>query len=417
VVAQVFIFRIIKHDNHLLFPGLVGGWIVEHLLMRGEDPAAIRVLDLNEPETRKLLESGGSFVKTDVTNKESIARAFEQAWPNHVRTLPLTVFHTVAYINPSDRNAAFLLPYVSVNIEGTRNILNAAQKAGADCFVATSSASVGLRIPSYFPWPWQRWPKDIYQFLPNADPTSPDLPLGSYGTCYAWSKAQAEKLVRLANNDEFRTGVIRPGHGIYGHGVENPNSLTWQYLSRGGSPTWLYNVVAHFVSAENVSIGHLAFEDALLKKDSRVGGNAYCVLDPNPPIIYADLYRALLILAHPATPIKFPKVPHIVMLFMAYGLEQYHLLRNKFLPSLPALSKDLTFLQPAVFNVSALHIVYTDTAAQNDIGYRAPISTLEGFALAMREWNEKVEAKAKSKSDAVSDMHEDRVVPQPPMIR
>ena len=40
--------------------GLVGGSIVQHLLMRGEDPEAIRVLDLREPAQYLIRESKAS---------------------------------------------------------------------------------------------------------------------------------------------------------------------------------------------------------------------------------------------------------------------------------------------------------------------------------------------------------------------
>ena len=54
---------------------------------------------------------------------------------------------------------------------------------------------------------------------------------------------------------------------------------------------------------------------------------------------------------------------------------------------------DLAFAQPAVSSLCALHIVYTDTAAQEEIGYRAPVGTLEGFMLAVLDWNRKIEEK------------------------
>lgn len=56
-------------------------------------------------------------------------------------------------------------------------------------------------------------------------------------------------------------------------------------------------------------------------------------------------------------------------------------------------------IQPAMFNMCTLHVIYTDTAAQEEIGYRAPIKTLEGFVLAVLDWNKKIEEKAKSKVD------------------
>ena len=80
--------------------GLSGGWIVEHLLMRGEDPRAIRIMDLVPNIRPRVVDAGVAFHKTDVTDPSSIAAAFEAPWPSSVKSLPLTVFHTVAMINP-----------------------------------------------------------------------------------------------------------------------------------------------------------------------------------------------------------------------------------------------------------------------------------------------------------------------------
>ncbi len=378
--------------------GLVGGWIVAHLLMRGEDPAAIRILDLSPPRRKEVSENNITYIQTDVGDPKAVQHAFDMEWPDHVKSLPLTVFHCVAYINACDRTADFLSVYEKVNIRGTENVLKAAQAAAASCFVATSSASVGLKPPTYFPWPWQRLPSNIWQLIPNAEPATLDGPLEAYGSCYAWSKARAEKLVRQANDPkaDFLTGAIRPGHAIYGHGVENASSITFDYLRRGGSPSWIRYVVANFVNCQNVSIGHLAYEDALIN-GTNPGGKGYCVTDPNPPIQYGFLYQTLETLAHPLTPIAFPYIPHMAMLLPSYVFEAYRLLQHRYLSFLPKIAGDLAYIQPAMFNMCTLHTVYTDTAAQEEIGYRAPIRTLEGFALAVLDWNQKVEEKANTK--------------------
>jgi len=381
-------------------PGLVGGWIVAHLLMRGEDQASIRILDLSPPKRKEVTDYNINYIQTDVSDPEAVKKAVNATWPDRTKSLPLTVFHCVGYINPCDRVSDFLGPYIKVNIHGTENVLKAAQAAGASCFIATSSASVGLKPPTYFPWPWQRWPKDVWQFIPNAEPSTLTGPLESYGSCYAWSKAQAENLVLQSNNPSagFLTGAIRPGHAIYGHGVENSSSLTWDYLRRGGSPSWIRYVAANFVNCQNVSIGHLAYEDALIRKKNS-GGKGYCVTDPNPPIRYGLLYETLSALAHPLTPIAFPYIPHINMLLLAYAIEAYQLLQHRYLSALPKITGDVAMIQPAMFNMCTLHVIYTDTAAQEEIGYRAPIKTLEGFVLAVLDWNKKIEEKAKSKVD------------------
>ncbi|KAJ9653442.1 hypothetical protein H2198_007390 [Neophaeococcomyces mojaviensis] len=381
--------------------GLVGGWIVQHLLMRGENPAAIRIIDLSEPTRKEVAEQNIVFLKADVSDAAAVSKAVNASWPKNVSALPLTVFHTVAYISPCDRKSDFLPIYVRVNIEGTRNVLKAAREAGASCFIATSSSSVGMKPPAFFPWPWQRWPKNLCQFLPNAERENLDDPLHEFGSCYSWSKAQAEQLVRSANDPraKFLTGCIRPGHSIYGHGVQNTSSITYDYLRRGGSPSWIPTCVVNFVNAQNVSIGHLAYENAVLK-NSDLGGRAYCVTDPSPPTRYGELYKVLTTLAHPLTPIAFPYVSHLPMLIMAYMIETYIIIRHRYFPALPPVTGDIAYIQPAMFNMCTLHVVYTDTKAKEEIGYRGPIETLEGFAAAVADWNKKWETLSKEKIQA-----------------
>lgn len=88
------------------------------------------------------------------------------------------------------------------------------------------------------------------------------------------------------------------------------------------------------------------------------------------------------------------------LLLLSYGVEQYRVLRNRYSwleAVLPPVTGDLIYMQPAVSSLCALHTVYTDTAAQEEIGYRAPITTIEGFVLAVLDWNTKIEEKEKLK--------------------
>lgn len=372
--------------------------MVEHLLMRGERPEAIRILDLTPPTRRNVVDSSVEYIRTDVTKQAAVQEAFQKQWVSDVETLPLTVFHCAAFIRPSDRKADFLPPYIKNNIQGTKVVLQAARAANTSCFIVTSSASIAIREISYFPWPWQRWPRNLFQVLPNAEPENLRAPLENFRSCYAWSKAQVEIAVRDANDPQsgFLTGAIRPGHAIYGHGIEATTSLTYDYLRRGGSPSWLHGAVANFVDAQNVSIGHLAYEDALLN-NKNAGGKAYCVTDPNPPITYGHLYQTLTTLAHPSTPIKFPKIPSVLMLLLSYLVEAYDLFRIRYVPRLPQLSSDISMVQPAMFQMCTLHIAYDDSAARKEIGYRAPVTTLEGFAASVLDWNNSVEGSANAK--------------------
>ena len=73
--------------------GMVGSWIAQHLLWRGENPAAIRILDLQAPMRPEVAENDTQFFATDVTDKASLKAAFDAPWPADVASSPLTVFH------------------------------------------------------------------------------------------------------------------------------------------------------------------------------------------------------------------------------------------------------------------------------------------------------------------------------------
>jgi len=222
----------------LIETGLVGNWIVTHLLARGENPAAIRILDL-QPPREQVLNQGVVFIKTNITDKTAVSDAFTQSWPSkEVDQLPLTVYHTAAVIRPAERHKALLHLCTTVNVGGTRNVLEAAKAVGASCFIATSSGSVGLRRASFWISPWTKAPKRLVQVLSDQAGDQPREHDQFFGN-YAVSKYQAENLVRGADSAEsgFRTGCIRPANGIYGIGADGSGSILGFYLRSGGNST------------------------------------------------------------------------------------------------------------------------------------------------------------------------------------
>lgn len=60
---------------------------------------------------------------------------------------------------------------------------------------------------------------------------------------------------------------------------------------------------------------------------------------------------------------------------------------------LPVLSRELSLVQPAMFNYANLHVVYDGTRTVDELGYRSDHTSLEGLMLVVKEWNENVEAR------------------------
>ncbi|KAL4972158.1 hypothetical protein BDW66DRAFT_163084 [Aspergillus desertorum] len=374
--------------------GLVGNWITSHLVARGENPAAIRVLDLQPPRC-ELLSLGVTFVKTNIVDEVAVQGAFSQPWPSPVANLSITVFHNAAIIRPADRHKAFLPLVRKVNVGGAINVLKAAKAAGASCLISTSSGSVCMRRPTFWIPPWACTPRCGVQVL--SDETELPKEHDFFGT-YPISKLEAETLVRAADDikTNFRTGCIRPANGISGVGSESSATIIGLYLKMGGGPTWLHPIIQNFANAENVSIAHLLYEQRLIEHTEspstlpNIGGDTFIVTDPNPAISFGDLYLLMTTLA--TTPIRFPYVPPVLMLILSHFVEWYILLRHFYLPWLPEITGDLNRLQPAVFAISNPHLIIDDSRARKDpqdggLGYKAPLTSLDGACKELVHWN------------------------------
>lgn len=167
--------------------------------------------------------------------------------------------------------------------------------------------------------------------------------------------------------------------------------------------SWTRHIIHSFVNAENVSIAHLLYEQRLLEQSRpsstlpNTGGQAFVVTDPNPPISFEDIYLLLSALA--TTPVSFPSVQPIWLLLLSYLVEAYAFAQFKYLGwLLPPIKGDLAQVQPSLFAISDVFCVADDSRARKDpeqggLGYRPPISTLEGMCMQCADWNAKVEAR------------------------
>lgn len=355
--------------------GTVGSWIVQHLLWRGEDPQAIRILDLVAP-TRPEAKSV-QFIKTNVTDPKSVDAGYNAPWSEEVAKQPLTVFHCAAKIYVADASLRFLDRYTPVNIDGVKYSMEAARKTGCDCFIATSSSSVSVTSVN---WWHLAGPTNYIQLRPNSEPLL-KVDSDEFSNCYQYTKVVMEDIVSKANEEGFRTGLIRPGHAIYGHGTPNDNSTTWRNLRLQGGITWLRSFVLNFVHGINVSIGHLALEDGLLTNGKTIGGKGYCITER--PELYRNYYSVLETVGG----CTFRDVPPLLMISLAQVIEAWEWVRQ-YLP-LPAVEGDLHQLQPGVMKMCMLHTLFDHKAATRDLGYQPAFDTLEGMCMTCKDWNDR----------------------------
>ncbi|KAI1437985.1 3-beta hydroxysteroid dehydrogenase/isomerase [Xylaria sp. CBS 124048] len=373
--------------------GGVGGQIVLHLLARGESPESIRILDFKKVE-RGDMKAGAAarvdFVQADITSPSGTQAAFEKPWPASVAKLPLTVFHTAAMIVASERLMGTYERVRRVNVDGTQNVMKAAKAAGATIFIATSSASVAHQPADLWSGPFRSWPKNFFQLIDESDFDKPLRPHARFIGNYSHTKAVAERDVCSANRPDFRTGAIRPSNAIYGN--SHADFVVGQILRDQGTQSWIGNVVSNFVNGGHISLAHLDFEAALLRKDMPAcAGRPLVITDDGPPPAYSDVYRLCELTA--ATPVKLTLLPPLPFFFLAYLVESVGVgSRTPVLKRfLSAPSGRLSILQPAVFH-ACLNFVSTDALARRSvehggIGFRHVHTTLEGMCQQVLDWN------------------------------
>jgi nucleoside-diphosphate-sugar epimerase len=384
--------------------GFVGGWIVLHLLQRGEDPSRIRVLDIRLP-TRPDLTSGPArdvqFLEVDISDAAAVERAFKSPWPTRngkeLANPQVTVFHTAANIRFYERHPSLVPISSKVNVDGTKNVIDAARSIGVSILVFTSSGSVAIRNSRFWLWPWEKEPKYFVQVM-NDDEGLTQKPLDGFFSNYARTKIVAERLVRAADRSPsgdsvLRTGCLRPGGGVFGPGGDLSLGA---YLVRKINPSWITTTMQSFTYVENCSIAHLLYEQRLLeisqgRSKVDIGGQAFVIADPGPPPISGDAQITLATLTNGET--RFPELSPTVLLLIAHIVEFFSLARHFLVRSVPFIASwiptipaDIVVLQPSLFRLTTVHTIFDDSRARlppekGGLGYKGICTTLEGAHL------------------------------------
>lgn len=121
--------------------GFIGFHTVRALLTRGERVIGLDNLneyyDVTLKQARlKLLEemTGFTFIKADISDKAAVSRVVQQEKPTHVIHLAAQAGVRYAFENPD--------AYITSNIVGFQNVIEAANAAGVEHFVYASTSSV-----------------------------------------------------------------------------------------------------------------------------------------------------------------------------------------------------------------------------------------------------------------------------------
>ncbi|ETI29124.1 hypothetical protein G647_01577 [Cladophialophora carrionii CBS 160.54] len=182
------------------------------------------------------------YVQADITDRGSVVRALSLIHPD-------AVVHTAGIVpSLSERYARRLEALVNtINVEGTRHVVDTASKCGCRAFVYTSSCCAVT--------------DDMSKSYANIDET---WPAAERSSVYGESKAAAERIVIAANKESMATCVLRPSV-VFGEGDDQLIPPIHACIAKGetrwiiGSGTNLWDTVyvgnvadAHVLAVENL---------------------------------------------------------------------------------------------------------------------------------------------------------------------
>ena len=266
--------------------GFVGRWFItalqEDFSSRGEE-LEVRVISRSAKPRRALKDV--SYVKGSISNADDVKTVLEGV---------SAVFH-IAGMKPTA--AAKRAKYHKANVLTTQVLLEQSKASGSVRYFVLTSTMVGVDGS-----------KSKFQLLsPNAVLPSKRGRNGNY----AWSKSEAEKVVKEHTSAELKTLVLRLG-GLYGPGDEH----FFDEIKKGGPKLMPGGGSGIFdcVDVQSVGTAHIAALKALRDDTKDVSGKTYNVGNCQEAP-YTSLKQFYTILAGGKKP---RALPASLMMFVAY---------------------------------------------------------------------------------------------------
>ncbi|WP_094462725.1 NAD-dependent epimerase/dehydratase family protein [Pannonibacter phragmitetus] len=309
--------------------GFVGGHLIRRLLSDGWRVLALGRSDKARAEIEAL---GAEPVEGDLLDRAALAGAMDGVE---------VVFHVAAHFKLWGPMSLFR----RINVEGTRNVVEAAERAGVRRIVYVSAAAVVMGRPEPMRGVTEDMPLHKMPFAP-----------------YAASKAEAEEVLLAANGRraDFSTVAIRPPF-IWGPGmpaldrmVETVRAGQFQWVAGGGQ------------ALSTCHVDNLCHA-LILAADRGSGGEAFFVSDGEDTTLKSFLTR--LLASRGVTP-KDRAVPFGIAWTMAGVMGAvWRIFRRKGEP--PVTRQMLRFIgKDFTIDVSR---------ARNQLGYAPVISAADGM--------------------------------------
>ena len=310
--------------------GFLGGHLVRGLLRRG---MPVRALLRASSQGGRLRELGAETMVGDLGDPDSLARACEGQQ---------VVFHVAAKVSDWGPRQEFF----RVNVDGTRALVTACQRAGVERLVLVSSLTV-LGLP--------RTGAEVDEETPY-DPSPHDA--------YTASKIEAERIVRQIHGQHgLATVVVRPG-AIWGPGDPHIAPRIAALLCRGCVP---------YIGGSNnsVALSHVdnLIPGLLLAAEHPAAANQVYHMTDGQRVTARELIDNLAAILGTSKPRR--SFPFFVVYAVACLIEaEARLLRRQKPPSLTRYGVRLL----------SSDCVYNNRKAERELGYRPRVTLAEGLA-------------------------------------
>lgn len=237
--------------------GFLGRRVVELLLERGDQVSFLA--RGRYPEVEAL---GTVGYQVDLCDRE----ALREVVPGHD-----VIFHIAAKAGYWGSYADFH----GINVEGTRNLLDAAEDAGVKQLVYTSTPSV-------------------IGYESEAENAGQDIPYAkTHQAHYPATKAEAEQMVLAANGSSLSSVALRP-HLIFGPRDNNLLPRVIQRAESGRLPIiGTGKNVVDMTYVDNAAWAHLDAADRLFTRPEDCAGKAYFISNDEPVLLWEWLNELL----------------------------------------------------------------------------------------------------------------------------
>ncbi len=239
--------------------GFVGGHLLRRLRAAGHEVVAV----VRNPQA----DLDAELVTGDVTSRSSLLPAFDRVDG---------VFHVAGWYKLGDRHPG---QGWAVNVQGTRNVMDAALQAGVPRVVYTSTLAINSDTRGAVV-------DETYEFT------------GEHLSVYDQTKAEAHRIA-ASYADQLDVVTVMPG-GIYGPGDTSTIGELIQQTALGGramAPAGLQMCEAH---VDDIATGHI------LAMDKGRRGQNYMLAGPQTSL--ADLLRLVAQVSGGKPPLVLPDV-------------------------------------------------------------------------------------------------------------